>query len=121
MKKILIATAYPAMNQELAAALPRYEAHICANGTDALELLETLRPDILVLDLALPGLDGLTVLEKSRFRPPRILAITNFINDYIGQTAKALGVQEIVFCSVTSRYLIQQLEALTEKVPSPEL
>ena len=34
------------------------------NGTDALKLLEILRPAIAIVDLGIPGVDGLTVIEK---------------------------------------------------------
>ncbi|MBQ8852302.1 MAG: sporulation transcription factor Spo0A [Oscillibacter sp.] len=37
-----------------------------SNGMEALGLLESLRPDVAVLDLVLPGLDGLAILEKLR-------------------------------------------------------
>src|SRR6202051_3993932 len=34
------------------------------DGKECLEMLEELQPDILLLDLKMPGLDGLTALQK---------------------------------------------------------
>lgn len=121
MRKILIATISEATNTALAEALSQYEVHICTTGTDALKLLETLHPDILILDLMLPTMDGLTVLRKSRFRPPIILAQTNFISATVLQSAADLGVQDILLIPSTIRYIVERLDALIEKVPSREV
>ena len=119
MKKVLIATTCEATNTALSENLSQYEIHICSTGADALKLIETLRPDILILDLMLPYMDGLTVLRKSRFRPPIILARTNLITPAVLQTAAKLGVQDILLIPCTNRYIIERLKALTEKSPSP--
>ena len=39
------------------------------DGAAALELLDGLQPDLIVLDLSMPGLDGFTVAERIRQRP----------------------------------------------------
>ncbi len=43
-----------------------YEAVQCFNGIDALKLHESEKPDLMVLDLMLPGLDGLEVARRIR-------------------------------------------------------
>jgi two-component system OmpR family response regulator len=43
-----------------------YEIHEAANGPDALELLGPVKPDLIVLDLMLPGLSGLDLLTEIR-------------------------------------------------------
>jgi DNA-binding response OmpR family regulator len=48
------------------------EGHIVAvacDGTEALEMAMQVRPDLLVLDVMMPGLDGLEVTRKLRERP----------------------------------------------------
>jgi len=40
-----------------------------ADGTAALEEVERVRPDLVVLDVMMPGLDGLEVLHEMRNRP----------------------------------------------------
>ena len=120
MRKILIATISEAANTDLAKALSRYEVHTCSTGPAALAMLETLRPDILILDLMLPTMNGLTVLQKSKFRPPIILARTNYISETVLHVAADLGVQSVLLIPCTTRYIVDQLDALTGKVPSPE-
>ena len=43
-----------------------YEIHEAANGNDALEILERAKPDLIVLDLMLPGRSGLDLLTEIR-------------------------------------------------------
>ncbi len=43
-----------------------FEVVTARDGVEALKLVEAVRPDILLLDVLLPGMDGLRVLEKLR-------------------------------------------------------
>jgi len=58
----------PSMRSTLERALSRRGARVesCADGARALELWRAQPPDVVVLDLSLPGLDGLQVLEQAR-------------------------------------------------------
>lgn len=48
------------------------------DGLETLELVRALRPDVLLLDLTMPGLNGLAVLEQLRARPeaPRVIVLS---------------------------------------------
>ena len=43
-----------------------------SNGLEALELLENLRPDILITDIRMPGCDGLELIEKAKAILPHL-------------------------------------------------
>ena len=64
MQKILIADGAEEFPMALAEML-RGEHHIriTAEGNQTLEVLRTYQPDVLVLDLMLPGLDGISLLQ----------------------------------------------------------
>jgi PAS domain S-box-containing protein len=57
----------------LTTALAQYGAVVTgvASAAEALDLLETLQPDVLVSDIAMPGADGHEFLRQVRGRPPR--------------------------------------------------
>jgi two-component system chemotaxis response regulator CheY len=46
-----------------------------ANGQTALELVDTFTPDLVCLDILMPGMDGLTVLRTLREKHPAIAVI----------------------------------------------
>ncbi len=58
----------PSMRSTLERALGRRGARVtaCADGNQALALWRAQPPDVVILDLSLPGLDGLQVLEHAR-------------------------------------------------------
>lgn len=63
------------------------------NGIDALRLARDLEPDLLVLDIALPGLDGLEVASRVRSLglPSRILILTTQAPDYYSLRSMKMG------------------------------
>lgn len=68
-----------------------------ADGREALELLERESPDVVVLDMAMPVMDGLEVLAemKSRGFRSKVLALSGF-NGGVKERATALGVHDYV-------------------------
>ncbi|WP_425435373.1 sporulation transcription factor Spo0A [Marininema halotolerans] len=67
---------------------------VAYNGNEVLELLEEHSPDVLVLDIIMPHLDGLGVLEKLNERGssmPKIIMLTAFGQENITQRAVELG------------------------------
>ena len=66
--KLLLVEDDPSMQATLQRTLSRrgMEVTACADGRHALERWRTGAPDVVLLDLTLPGLDGLQVLEQAR-------------------------------------------------------
>ena len=50
------------------------------DGRTALEQIETLRPDLLLLDISMPGMSGIQVMEQLRGRAdaPRVIVLTAY-------------------------------------------
>ncbi|QHT60454.1 sporulation transcription factor Spo0A [Paenibacillus lycopersici] len=70
-------------------------AGVAYNGEEVLRLLEETRPDVLILDIIMPHLDGLGVLERLREMNlptmPKIIMLTAFGQENITQKAVQLG------------------------------
>lgn len=43
-----------------------YCTHLAASGVEALAIVETYIPDCVLLDMRIPGMDGITILSKLR-------------------------------------------------------
>ncbi len=46
-----------------------YRVHCAANGHEALQMAESIEPDIIILDLMMPGMDGFEVAERLKGQP----------------------------------------------------
>ncbi|SFR02555.1 sporulation transcription factor Spo0A [Desulfoscipio geothermicus] len=70
-------------------------AGIAQNGLEALELVQEEKPDVLVLDVIMPHLDGIGVLEKINDgnikQAPKVIMLTAFGQESITQRAMELG------------------------------
>jgi len=84
MLKLLIADATEEFRIALAERLAgSYVIRCCNHGKQTMELIHTFRPDMLVLDMMLPALDGISLLKDLRRRgkclscwpPPECLPI----------------------------------------------
>lgn len=68
---------------------------IAKDGVEALKLIEEKKPDLVVLDIIMPHLDGLGVLEKlsslNTDKIPRIIVLSAVGQDKITQRAITLG------------------------------
>ena len=63
------------------------------NGLNSVRLVEELRPDVVVLDLAMPGIDGLEAIPLMRAvaGPPLILVHSGFDAESMRERVLALG------------------------------
>ena len=78
---ILVCDDDPSLRELVRAVLgPSYHFVEAADGAEALALARELRPDLIVLDVMLPGLSGIEVLEALRtddeLRSLRVIVIT---------------------------------------------
>ncbi len=63
------------------------------NGTDTLDALRTLKPDLAIVDIKMPGLSGLEVLQRIRKEDKtiKIIILTFYSSDYYRSIALKAG------------------------------
>ena len=100
MPKILVIDDEPSIRDLLDTLLSRkgYDVVLAASGQKGLELFRRERPDALVLDLKMPGMDGLTVLQQVRSLNPKlpVIMLTGAGTPETELQARAQGVTEYV-------------------------
>ena len=86
-----------------------------ATAYDAITAIPPLKPDVVVLDISLPGGNGLQVLQAiKRERPaPLVIMLTNFAHEQYRQRCLKLGAD---YFFDKSREFEKVLEVLTEVV-----
>ena len=74
---VLVVDDEPTISEIVSRYLERagYETHTAGDGATALDVIGRLRPDLVVLDLMMPGIDGLEVLRRVRERPASRTAV----------------------------------------------
>jgi len=120
--KLLIADGTEDFRMALADILRgSYTLRTCEDGVTALELMHSFQPDIVVLDLMLPGLDGITLLQRAAAAElnPIVLATTRFYNDYVLRYIQELGVAYIMVkpCDVSA--VVERVSDLEQRICLP--
>jgi CheY-like chemotaxis protein len=94
-KKILLVEDNP-VNRRLAVFLLRahgYEVREATTAMEAFEILQTDQPDLIVMDIQLPGMDGLEITRKLKEQPATadipVIAVTSYAMK--GDREKALA------------------------------
>lgn len=116
-RKLLLADASP----EFCAALTRaligsFEVRTCRDGLQAQAMLEEFCPDILVTDLALPGLDGVSLLRAaaSKTKRPALLVTTRYTSAYVENVIGQIGVDYMMLKPCDIRALAERIHDLTQ-------
>jgi len=92
-----------------------YEVETAANGKLGLELTESMRPDIILLDLMMPEMNGDEMLEKLRATPwgkdIKVIILTNVGEQEAPESIKHLGVRRfIVKAEMTPRQVAEMVK-----------
>lgn len=94
-----------------------YEIELAANGVDGLKIAEEFRPDLVLLDLRMPIMDGAEMLEKLRATSwgsnMRIIILTNISKSEAPQNLRFLNVDRYI---VKANYTPTQVVAVIKEV-----
>jgi two-component system nitrate/nitrite response regulator NarL len=86
----------------------------CSDGIAALDAIRQLRPDLVVLDIAMPGLNGLEVLERVSAEniETKVVFLTASVRDDDIAGAAALGAWGLLLKKAAADQLLECLEAV---------
>ena len=90
-----------------------------ANGREAFELTSRLKPDVIVLDLGMPQLNGLDALKLIHKEVPATEVLVFSMHDSEGLVREvfAAGARGYVLKSDAARYLVEAIRSLSQHKP----
>ena len=117
--KILIVEDEPTLLETLEYNLTRqgYEVHTAADGLTALEVARREHPDVIVLDVMLPGIDGFEVcriLRREMSVP--ILMLTARVDEVDKVVGLEVGADDYLTKPFSMRELLARVKALLRRV-----
>jgi CheY-like chemotaxis protein len=96
-KRVLVVDDDASIRELLSTALEDdgYEVVPATNGQDALSVVERWRPDVIVLDLMMPVMDGWTFAKRLHEREEIPIVVLSAATD-LARHAKTVGAREVV-------------------------
>jgi len=128
MLKCVVLEDEPLVRRELVLLTPWESLSIlcagdAADGLEGLELADRVRPDIVVTDIRMPGMDGLAFIEELNARraragetPPEYLILSGYSEFDYARTAIRLGVREYLLKPVAEEELLEALRRSAARV-----
>jgi PAS domain S-box-containing protein len=96
---------------------------VAASALEAINLLETWQPDVLISDIGMPEMDGYLLLRQVRRLPPErggqipAIALTAYAGEYDQKQAFAAGFDQHIAKPVEPEHLIQAIAMLVRSDP----
>jgi DNA-binding NarL/FixJ family response regulator len=121
--RILVADDHPVVRhglRTLLGARPDWEiVDEAEDGLDAVEKADRLKPDVVVLDVSMPRMDGLEACRRIRKNLPKaeVLMVTQHDSPQMMREAASAGARGYVVKSDAARDLLAAVEAVSQHKP----
>ena len=124
MTRILIADDHPIIRRYVRAALEEQSWEVCgeaANGREAVALAAEQRPDVAVLDLSMPEMDGIEAAREihERFPQTEMIILTMHDAPELLEAAFASGVRACIQKNDLQDLVVAVRDALQNCGPRP--
>lgn len=113
---VLIVDDHPVVREGLRALIETQDdmtvAAEAGDGPDAVSLAVSLRPDIVLLDLKLPGSDGVAFLPRLRAAGSRVLVLTSATEPAAASRAVRAGAAGVVYKDIDPAALVRAIRSV---------
>ncbi len=100
-----------------------YEVSVTHDGPSTVEMTKRIKPDLVLLDIMLPGFDGFEVVSAIRReaggKQPRVIMLTAKGHEKDRRKAIGLGVDDYVTKPFSNRDVIERVRALLGQADEP--
>lgn len=102
-----------------------YEVRVCASGAEALQSAAAYAPDLILLDVMMPGMDGLATIDALRKLPEMAATAMVFFTantqDHVRQDLLRHGALGVITKPIEPARLVEQIRALWQGLASGAL
>jgi len=118
MKKIIIADDEHKILMSLEYSFKKngYDVYIARDGTEVLDFLKTMVPDVILLDIMMPNLDGYSTLDSIRqdkeFKDTKVIFLSAKNNPKDIAKGLEMGADAYVTKPYSIKKLMQQIEEM---------
>ncbi|HMW26446.1 MAG TPA: response regulator transcription factor, partial [Ferruginibacter sp.] len=122
VKKILIADDEPDILEIIQYNLKNegYEVAAAKNGNDALELAKRFNPDLIILDIMMPGKTGIEVCNLLRMQPAFSKTLIIFLTALSDETTEIKGLEtgadDYLTKPISPKVLVSKVNALFRRI-----
>lgn len=88
------------------------------DGALAVEMAQKLEPDVILMDLLMPGMSGIEAIRRLRELkiPSKVLVLTSTLEDQLVKQALQAGAQGYVLKAIRSAELVQSIERVAQGI-----
>jgi len=96
-----------------------YEVHTARNGIDGKQVALSVKPDLIILDIMMPGIDGVELCKELReipdFEDTMIIFLTARAEDYSQIAGFEVGADDYITKPIRPRVLLAKVQALLKR------
>jgi DNA-binding NarL/FixJ family response regulator len=88
-----------------------------ANGEEAVELARQLRPDVIVMDVSMPKMDGIEATRRIKSELPevRVIGLSMFKDEQLARTMRQAGAETFLSKTTSSTELLQVIYGIASR------
>ncbi len=117
-RKILLVDDEPDILQVLSFRLSKagYDTVAASNGNDALQMMEDFHPDLVLLDVMMPGMDGFETCTRMKKSHPqsRVVIYTAKIDGINAARARESGADDFTVKTTDLKYILESISHLMD-------
>jgi CheY-like chemotaxis protein len=95
----------------------KLDVYLASNGEEGIELIRKIKPTVVLLDIMMPKMNGIEVLEKLKLDPETkkipVIMLTNLAGDNDAETALSMGAVKYI---IKSEYDPKQVSDMVKEV-----
>ena len=96
-----------------------YEVRVCGSGAEAVQSARAYAPDLILLDVMIPGMDGLATMDALRKLPgvaatPMVFFTAN-TQDQVRQDLLRRGALDVIIKPIEPNALVEQIRAIWQR------